>query len=703
MALFKSVRILSAALSLKGEAGRLWKQVAVVMKIAVAALLLFLAAPAAAFGGPSLTMREVPLHGQRTLASASPQRFDLVGLHWRGSGSVEFRTRSLAGGWSAWHRGAPEAEDAPDRDAREVGAGRGWRLGNPYWVGPSDRIVYRLHGSVGRLRAYFVQSPEERIPLRRIALTGSPPIIMRRAWGANEAIRRAAPAYARSVQFGVVHHTAGTNSYTASQSAAIVRGVELYHVKGNGWNDIGYNFLVDKYGQVFEGRYGGVDKNVIGAHAEGFNTGSFGVALLGTYASAAPSAAAKAALASLLAWRLDVAHVDPVANVTFSSGGNGRFPLGTPVFLRVVSGHKDTGFTTCPGPALYAQLGALARQAAATGLPKLYAPVVQGQLGGLVRFRARLSESLPWTVTVADAEGVVVATGTGTSDVVDWTWDASVAAGASYGWTISAGAVRPAVGTIGTAPVPLAIKSLSATPRTLAESTQIAYTLTAPAMVTATLRGVDGRDVAVLFAQRHQPGKQSFRFTATNVPEGRYQIVLTASNGKTTVTATLAVSIDRTVRAFSVGPAVTRSDVTFSFDLLRAAAVRLDVTRAGRTIAPVLAASLPVGPQSVAWKASGTTDGTYAGTLTTTGEAGSASRSVLFRIDTKPPRLRALSFRALRFWVSEPATITLVVNGARVVRAVRAGTFSYRQTRVRSARITAKDSAGNVSRTLKYR
>ena len=71
--------------------------------------------------------------------------------------------------------------------------------------------------------------------------------------------------------FAVVHHTAGSNSYTAAQSAAIVRAIELYHVKGNGWNDIGYNFLVDKYGQVFEGRIGGIERNVVGAHAEGFN------------------------------------------------------------------------------------------------------------------------------------------------------------------------------------------------------------------------------------------------------------------------------------------------------------------------------------------------------------------------------------------------------------------------------------------------
>jgi hypothetical protein len=667
------------------------------VKIALAVVLAFLAAPAAAFGEASITMREVPLHGGRTLAAAQPSRFDMVGLHWQGPGSVEFRTRSVSGRWSVWRPAAPEAEDLPDHPASA------WRLGNPYWVGASDRIAYLLHGRVTRLRAYFIQSTEERIPLRRVSMTGSPPLISRAAWGANEAIRRAAPSYARTLQFAVVHHTAGSNSYTAAQSAAIVRGIEVYHVKGNGWNDIGYNFLVDKYGQVFEGRYGGVDKNVIGAHAEGFNTGSVGVALIGTYQTAAPTAAEKAALVNLLAWRLDIAHVDPLSTLTYASGGDPRFPAGTPVFLRAVSGHRDTGFTTCPGNLVYALLGTLARQAAATGLPKLYTPTVQGQLGGLIRFQARLSTALPWTVTVSDSTGAVVGTGSGTSDVIDWTWDASTAPQASYTWTISAGDnVRPATGTIGTAPVALAIKSLTATPRTISQSTQISYTLTAAATVTAMLRDAGGNAVATLFTQQHQPGKQSFKFTATSTPEGHFQLVLTAANGRSTVTASVPVVIDRTVTSFTVTPPVTNSAVTFTFDLARVSDVRLDIQRAGKTVAPVYSATLPAGAQSVGWRTVGTKDGTYAGALTTSGEVGSATRMLLFRIDTKPPTLRAGSFRALRFWVSEPSTVTLFVNGSRVVRSVRSGAFSYRHGRVRSVRIIARDAAGNLSRTLKF-
>ncbi|HEY5661423.1 MAG TPA: N-acetylmuramoyl-L-alanine amidase [Gaiellaceae bacterium] len=666
------------------------------MKIFLAVAVAFLATPAAAFGEVSLTVRDVPLHVGRMLAAAPPASFDMVGLHWQGTGSVDFRTRSAAGKWSKWQPAAPEAEDLPD------GAQGPWRLGNPYWVGASDRIAYRLHGRVTRLRAYFIQSSEERVPLRRVSMTGSPPLISRAGWGANEAIRRAAPLYAPSIQLAVVHHTAGSNSYTASQSAAIVRGIEVYHVKGNGWNDIGYNFLVDKYGQVFEGRYGGVDKNVIGAHAEGFNTGSVGVALIGTYQSAAPTAAEKTALVNLLAWRLDVAHVDPLSTLTYTSGGNARFHAGTPVFLRAVSGHRDTGFTTCPGSVLYAQLGALARQAATTGLPKLYAPTVQGQLGGLVRFQGRLSTTLPWTVTVSDSTGAVVDSGTGTSSVVDWTWDASTAARASYTWAISATDVRPATGVIGTAPVPLAIKSLAATPRTISDATQISYTLTASATVTATLRDAAGHDVATLFTQQHQPGKQTFKLTATNVPEGHFQLVLTAANGKSTATASVPVVIDRTVTKFTLAPTVTNGAITFSFDLARVADVRLDIQRAGKVVVPVYSATLAPGTQSIAWRAVGVPDGVYAGALTTSGPVGEATRTLLFRLDTKPPTLRVRSFRALRFWVSEPATVTLLLNGSRVVRSVRAGTFSYRHGAVRSVRLVARDAAGNVSRTLRF-
>ena len=263
------------------------------MKRVCTAALVLLAFPGVARAGQaSLVVREVPLRGERVPAASATPSFDLVGLHWRGSGSVSFSTRSLTGRWSAWHGAAPEAEDAPDVLTAEAAREASWRLGSPYWTGLSDGIRYRLRGAVSRLRAYFVRSTAVAVPPRTLSIAGSPPIVPRLGWSANEKIRRAAPKYAPALQLAIVHHTAGSNSYRPSQSAAIVRAIEIYHVLGNGWNDIGYNFLVDKYGQIFEGRYGGIERNVVGAHAQGFNTGSVGVALLGTYTSKAPSRAA---------------------------------------------------------------------------------------------------------------------------------------------------------------------------------------------------------------------------------------------------------------------------------------------------------------------------------------------------------------------------------------------------------------------------
>ena len=153
---------------------------------------------------------------------------------------------------AGWHA-APEAEDRPDAGTAERARRSSWRLGNPWWVGASDRIEYRLRGRVTGLRAHFVWSPTTDVPARTLQKAGSPTIVPRSGWNADERIKRAGPSYAAAIRFSVVHHTAGTNGYTTAQSGAIVRGIQIYHVRGNGWNDIGYNFLVDKYGQVFEG------------------------------------------------------------------------------------------------------------------------------------------------------------------------------------------------------------------------------------------------------------------------------------------------------------------------------------------------------------------------------------------------------------------------------------------------------------------
>jgi hypothetical protein len=373
------------------------------MRAAFAVFLLLLVTPAVARAeSAALVTREVPLRAERTLSSAvAPRPFELVGLQWRGSGAVRFRTRSVSGGWSAWRGAVPESEDRPDLGSRERSV-PGWRLGNPFWVGPSDRLEVRTRGRVTRVRAHYVRSPAASAPPRTLQLAQIPELVRRPAWGANET-RRDPVEYAPNLRFAVVHHTAGSNSYSRAEAPAIVRGIQTYHVRGNGWNDIGYNFLVDKYGQVYEGRFGGITRNVVGAHAEGFNDGTVGIAVLGSYTSGRISAAAQQAIARLIAWRLDIAHVDPLGLPTYISNGNARYPRGTPVVMRGVVGHRETGFTSCPGDALMGQLAAIARGAWNAGLPKVLDPRVQGSLGARVRFTARLSAELPWTVTVADS------------------------------------------------------------------------------------------------------------------------------------------------------------------------------------------------------------------------------------------------------------------------------------------------------------
>jgi hypothetical protein len=502
-----------------------------------AATVVVLALPGVARAGQaSLVVRDVPLRGERTVAATAPS-FDLVGLHWRGAGSVSFSTRSAAGRWSAWRPAAPEAEDAPDLGAGEAMRTAVWRLGSPYWTGPADGIRYRLRGEVRRLRAYFVRSTAVAVPPRRMSIAGSPLVVSRLGWSANERIRRAPPRYAPALRVSIVHHTAGSNSYKPSQSAAIVRAIEIYHVLGNGWNDIGYNFLVDKYGQVFEGRYGGIDRNVVGAHAQGFNTGSVGVALLGTYTRRTPSPAALRSLEALLAWRLDLAHLEPRGALTYLSGGNPRFGVNVPVFLRVISAHRDTGFTACPGGALYRRLPAIARAVSLVGLPKLYAPAVTGGIPGAVRFRARISSALPWTVTVTDARGAILASGTGTTAAIDWTWDATGYARGKYFWSISAGtSVRPATGTLGGKAPPLRMTGVTVAPPAISPNgdgvndfATVSYTLNAPATVTATLLDSTGETISTLFAdQLYGVGPQSFTFYGDGIPDGAYTIVLKA-------------------------------------------------------------------------------------------------------------------------------------------------------------------------------
>jgi flagellar hook assembly protein FlgD len=588
-------------------------------KLLLLAVLATLAAPAIArAGNVSMHVQEVPLG--RGLAMASrPTNFNMLGLHWIGGGTVAYRTRTLHGRWRAWRQA-----DADDRSGS-------WHDGNLDWTGGSSAVQYRVHGDVRRLRSYELWSRVLGVPTRSVASAGEPAIVSRAGWDANEEIVRATPVIAPVLRLAIVHHTVGTNSYTRAQSAAIVRGIEVYHVKGNGWNDIGYNFLVDRFGTIYEGRGGGIDRDVIGAHAQGFNAGTVGVSLMGNFSSVAPTAAQQSALVRLLAWRLDVAHVDPLSTVVYTSGGNAKFRAGKLVTLRAISGHRDTGPTECPGATAYPLLPGIARRVAATGLPKLYAPTVAGTIGGPVRFQARLSSALAWSVVVVDRSGTTVASGMGTGTLVDWTWRSTTAPKGTYTWTISAPGIRVATGTLGGGsqppPTKLSLTNVVARPGVITPApdgsggtTTIGFTLGGPAHVTGVAVDAAGATVAQVLDEEAAAGDQSFLWDASGLADGRYRIVLTATVGTKRVAKTADLVVDRTLTGLQPSSTVLTPNgdgvddtLTLAFTLTQDVPLRVDVEQAGVVLATIFQGQPGLGPHTVTW------DGTANGTLVPTG------------------------------------------------------------------------------------
>ena len=361
------------------------------------------------------------------------------------------------------------ADDGPDLGTAEHARGR---LGSEYvWTGGARcvrvSVELRTGARISALRAVFLNtsgtpggpgtgptdvgpSLDERAPLPGAdAMTREPDFITRKQWGANPKLMNCTPDVVRSLSVGFVHHTAGSNSYSRSQADDVVRGIYAYHTNVRGWCDIGYNFLVDRYGDVFEGRSGGVTNDVVPAAQMGFNKGAFAVAVMGTFSAVAPPSRAIVALEHLLAWRLDVAHVNPRghARMTSTGGPTTRYKRGTTVRLHAISGHRDTGLTSCPGARLYSMLPSIRRVVARIGLPKLYAPrlsttrVTAGE-PTLIRIRAAGSRRLIWTVSVIDDGGHTVTTlPTQRGDALDLRWHrATIASPGHYRVVIEASA-----------------------------------------------------------------------------------------------------------------------------------------------------------------------------------------------------------------------------------------------------------------------
>nr|WP_304503844.1 peptidoglycan recognition protein [Corynebacterium lemuris] len=185
-----------------------------------------------------------------------------------------------------------------------------------------------------------------------------PKVVTRAGWGANENARCRNATYDDEVQAAGVHHTAGSNNYTRAQSAGIVRGIYDYHARTLGWCDVGYNALVDKYGTIYEGRFGGLDKNVQGAHIGGFNHNTFGISMMGNYDIAPTTPEMIQAVGDMIGWKAAIAGFDPKGSDRYTpyAFSGSKYTGGVAMNLPAIFAHRDAHNNACPGTFGYAQM-----------------------------------------------------------------------------------------------------------------------------------------------------------------------------------------------------------------------------------------------------------------------------------------------------------------------------------------------------------
>ncbi|GAA4932647.1 uncharacterized protein with LGFP repeats [Actinomycetospora succinea] len=307
--------------------------------------------------------------GAREVRGDQPLR--LVAVTWTGPApdSVEVRSTDAAGQWGTWTGLDPAGseKDAPPEGAPQAGGT------DPIWVGERTAVQVRA------LRAGAPVTDEVQVVRidpgvgsndRAIGALGSargpaaPQYVSRSQWGADETKATWGPETTPTVRAVTIHHTSESNDYSPADSPAIVRAIFAYHTQKQGWGDIGYNALVDKYGTIFEGRAGGMDKAVVAAHAGGFNRETWGIAMMGNYMTEPPTPAALNSVAAIAAWKLGGLYRDPREQVQLTSAGGGtsRFPKGKSTTVPALFAHRDVGNTSCPGDAGYAQMDPLRDQ-----------------------------------------------------------------------------------------------------------------------------------------------------------------------------------------------------------------------------------------------------------------------------------------------------------------------------------------------------
>jgi N-acetylmuramoyl-L-alanine amidase len=325
---------------------------------------------------------ELPGVPALTVSQPDTDQFSSVGVTWA-QGEVDdvvvqLRVKDADGDWGTWTTlDADDVEQTPSPATPEDDARGGTA---PYWTGEAHGIEVIVQGAGGAVpddvKVALIdpgESPADSLT-RPAAATDEahagdamPPVYSRAQWGADESIRTWDPEYASTLKAATLHHTADRNTYTADEVPAIMRSIYAYHTLTREWGDIGYNVIVDRFGRMFEGRAGGLSSTVIGAHAGGFNTYTFGVSMLGNYDLVPVPQAVVNSVSEIIAWKFGLYNVPARGTTTLISGGGGtsRTVAGTAVSLPTIFGHRDVGSTACPGQYGYARLNEIRDRVAA--------------------------------------------------------------------------------------------------------------------------------------------------------------------------------------------------------------------------------------------------------------------------------------------------------------------------------------------------
>jgi hypothetical protein len=294
---------------------------------------------------------------------------------WRsGTGHVRVRVRRSSGRWTEWQR-LPRLHDGPDLDTEE--ARRTPHATEPVWVGSADAVQVEITGTAGRPVLALIdpgrrpgdsrrapRKSAERMLARAASRTPKPAILTRDAWGADHRLLSGVPVINDKLKQIHLHHTVNSNDYSRADVPALIRGMYRYHTRSLGWSDIGYNFLVDRFGRIWVGRMGSARRLVRGAHTLGFNHCSMGVSMIGNFEVTRPNAKMLAAIVRLAAWRADLYDLRPRRTVRRRSQGSDNYPAGSWVRLPVIDGHRDTNDTACPGRYLYDAIPRIRRRMA---------------------------------------------------------------------------------------------------------------------------------------------------------------------------------------------------------------------------------------------------------------------------------------------------------------------------------------------------